>query len=107
MAPDLTPVQGATPTLQVGGCGPDYTNQVSVAYSIDYASLPASRYHDLLTASKRWFESRHYKLQDTRTSGALPVSVSAETPDGFEISYNVAVGGTSWFATASPCVSES
>lgn len=107
VAPNLTPITATTPNPQIGGCGPEYPNQVSVGYSLNYASMPTSQTDALLAASKRWLQSKHYEHLDVETSGTPPFFVAAETSDGFTVSYNVAIGGTSFFATGSPCVSKS
>ena len=105
VTPHATFVQGAAPRQQSGGCGPERPDLVSVSYSLDLPVLPQSRYKELFAASQRWLRSQHYQV--SLVGRSPPMSVDGVTPDGFTVSYNIAIGGTSWYETGSPCVSKS
>lgn len=102
IAPRLsTTVRKGDPT--VDGCGGQFGDKVNVGYDLLFPKMPAERSHQLLLAAKAYFQKQGYTLTGFNSDGRSP-SVTADTQDGFHITYVIASDGTAFVGGGSGCV---
>lgn len=106
VTPDLTPIAAPGGKLSVSTCGPEHPDRVAASYELRYRAISPSRSRALFSAARRYLLDQHWSGLVISVTTPLLV-VKTQTPDGFQVSYTVAIDGTSFWATTSPCVSRS